>query len=367
MHEGIGHGASQSSDRLCRRAATAGSWALFGSILAIHTLLAFAVGEVAWDDGYITLAFARTFAETGHIGLTPFSEVVEGATSPLWFLGMAGVYGLGAKSFYGFHLASQLGAALCAAVAAVLLYRLLRPAAPVAAWWIAFLALLLGPFRTETANGMEMTLLCVLILGMVTLIRDKKDQPLTGLVTLAAVVPLVRLEAAGYVVAGALSLVLLSRHLRVGAAIIASSLLSILLVSYGRFVVFGTVGLTNTMIAKQLSPYSPPFGTPAWNIQILVSVVIEPVTTLLPAVMVAIVLFRLSGVAALPTLRGSLRLAASRSMPARMSFGIGYALAYLLFIVVFGSNYFAPPGRMGASATLALVVVMAMVIPALRS
>lgn len=91
---------------------------------------------------------------------------------------------------------------------------------------------------------------------------------------------------------------------------------------------------------------------------------IEPVTTLLPAALVAIALSRLSGVAPLSTLRGPLRLAASRSMPARMSFGIGYTLAYLLFIVVFGSNYFAPPGRMGASATLALIVVVAMAVPA---
>ena len=150
---------------------TPGSWRLFGSVFAVHTVIALMVGEVAWDDGYITLAFARTFAETGHIGLTPVSETVEGATSPLWFLLMAGIYKLGVTSFYGFHFASQLVAALCAAGAAVLLYRLIRPYAPAAAWWIAFVLMMLGPFRTETTNGMEMTLLCVVVLGIVNLIQ----------------------------------------------------------------------------------------------------------------------------------------------------------------------------------------------------
>jgi hypothetical protein len=54
---------------------------------------------------------------------------------------MAAIYKLGVTSFYGFHFASQLIAAVCAATAAVLLYRLVRPWAPAAAWLIAFLAL----------------------------------------------------------------------------------------------------------------------------------------------------------------------------------------------------------------------------------
>lgn len=345
-----------------RRAAR--SWQLFGSVFAIHALIALAVGEVAWDDGYITLAFARTFAETGHIGLTPFSETVEGATSPLWFLLMAAVYKLGITSFYGFHLASQLLAAACAAGAAVLLYRLILPFAPAAAWWISFLALLMGQFRTETANGMEMTLLCVVVLGIVCLLRDRADQSLWGLAALAAAVPFIRLEAAGYTIAGALGVIVLSRQVRVGAALIASSLAAIAALTYVRYMVFGTVGLTNTMIAKQLSPYSPPFGTQAWNLQLLVSIVIEPVLTLLPAVIVAYVLARMSGVTARSRFREVVRQATARRLPARMGFGIAYGLSYFAFIVVVGSNYFAPAGRMGASAALVLIVVAVMAVPA---
>jgi hypothetical protein len=46
-----------------------------------------------------------------------------------------------------------------------------------------------------------------------------------------------------------------------------------------------------------------------------------------------------------------------------MSFAVAYALSYFVFVIVFGSNYFAPAGRMGASATLALLVATAMAIP----
>ena len=346
---------------------TSSSWRLFGSVFAVHAAIALAVGVVAWDDGYITLAFARTFAETGHIGLTSYSETVEGATSPIWFLLMAGIYKLGLTSFYGFHLASQLMAALCAGATAVLLYRLILPSAPRAAWWIGFVTLLLGTFRTETANGMEMTLLCLAVLGIMTLIQDRREQPVFGLVALAAIVPFVRLEAAGFVIAGAIGIALFSRQVRVGLAIIASSFISIMAISYLRYVVFGTFGLTNTMIAKQQSPYTPPFGTPAWNFQTLTTVLIEPVFTILPAVVVAFVLSRLSGVKASSSFRELAQLATSRRLPARMSFGIAYALAYLVFIFAFGSNYFAPPGRMGAAASLALIVVAAMAIPVSKS
>ena len=358
---------SQRRDGPIRRVGTSKSWQLFGSVFAVHAVIALAVGVVAWDDGYITLSFARTFAETGRIGLTPYSETVEGATSPLWFLLMAGIYKLGITSFYGFHLASQLLAALCAGVTAVLLYRLILPSAPRAAWWIGFLTLLLGAFRTETANGMEMTLLCVVVLGMMTLLQDRREQPVFGLVALAAIVPLIRLEAAGFVIAGAVGIALFSRQVRVGSAIIASSLLSILVISYIRYVVFGTFGLTNTMIAKQLSPYSPPFGTPAWNFQSLVTILLEPVFTILPAVAVAFVLSRLSGVKAFSSIRQLGDSVTSRRLPARMSFGIAYAVGYLVFIFAFGSNYFAPLGRMGAAATLALIVVAAMAIPVPKS
>ena len=44
------------------------------------------IGDNGWDDGAITLAFARTFARHGRVALTPRSEVVEGFSSVSWFL-----------------------------------------------------------------------------------------------------------------------------------------------------------------------------------------------------------------------------------------------------------------------------------------
>ena len=43
---------------------------VFFTVFFANLAIAVAVGTETWDDGYITLAFARTFAETGHIGLT---------------------------------------------------------------------------------------------------------------------------------------------------------------------------------------------------------------------------------------------------------------------------------------------------------
>jgi len=342
------------------------SWALFETVFAIHVIIAFAVGEESWDDGYITLAFSRTFAESGHIGLTPYSEVVEGATSPAWFLLMAGVYRLGITGFYEFHLASQLLAALCAAVLAVLLYRLIRPSVPVAAWWISLVTLLLGPFRGETANGMEMTLLSVVVIGIMLLIRERDNQSLWGGAALSALVPWIRLEAIGYVCLAALAIAVFSRRYRVAAAIIGGSVVSLVALSVIRYFLFGTVVLTNTMIAKMHPPYSPPFGTRAWLQQFMDSVLMEPVIAVLPALAISLFLLRLSDTRARTKFGEFVRLGRSRELPARISFGAVYAIAFIGLLLAVGGNYYARPGRMGASAMIVLVAVAALAIPVAR-
>ncbi|MES2221308.1 MAG: hypothetical protein V4587_10120, partial [Acidobacteriota bacterium] len=40
----------------------------------------------SWDDGAITAAYARTFADSGRIALTPSSPQVEGMSSLTWLL-----------------------------------------------------------------------------------------------------------------------------------------------------------------------------------------------------------------------------------------------------------------------------------------
>lgn len=331
---------------------------LFVTVLAAHLAIALAVGVEAWDDGFITLSFARTFAETGQISLTPVSEQVEGATSPLWFLLMAGVYASGVTGFYWFHFASQLAAALCLAGAAVLFYRLIWPAVPRAAWWITLLVFLLGPIRSETGNGMEMSLLCLIVLAILVLLRDDDGRRWQAAALLAALVPWVRLEATGYVIAGVLAVWVFSspRNRRPLIAIIVASFLSVAVLTVVRYLVFGTVVLTNTMIAKQMPPYSPPFPSPAWWGQQIDGLVFEPVVTALPAVVVFGILLGLSGQKLRSKIARLKTLVLARQVPLLVSFGLSYAVAFFGFTAVFGANIFTLPGRMGMSAMIVLVV-----------
>jgi hypothetical protein len=334
------------------------SWQLFGVVLAIHVAIALAVWVEAWDDGFITLSFARTFAETGHIGLTPLSEKVEGATSPLWFLLMAGIYSIGPTSFALFHFASQLAAALCSAAAAVLFYRLIRPAAPGAAWWVTLLVFLLGPVRSETGNGMEMSLLCLVVLGIMVLLQRDDGRRWISLAVLAALVPWIRLEATGYLLAGVVTMWVFSapRHRRPLVTVFAASLASIGLLVIVRYLVFGTVLFTNTMLAKQMPPYSPPFPSPAWWGQQAIGLIAEPLVTVLPAVVVFFILLRLAGQKFRDKTARLNSLARARKVPRLVSFGLGYAVGFIGFTVVVGANMFTFPGRMGMSAMMVLVV-----------
>ncbi len=331
---------------------------VFVAVLAAHLAILLAVGLESWDDGYITLALARTFAETGHIGLTPVSEHVEGATSPLWFLLMAGIYKIGITSFAGFHVASQIVAALCSAAAAVVFYRLIRPAAPRAAWWITVLVFLLGPIRAETGNGMEMSLLCLVVLGILLLLRDDDGRRWPAVAALAALVPWIRLEATGYVIAGAVAVWLFSapRNRRSLVGIMLAALGSVAVLVLVRYLVFGTVLFTNTMIAKQMPPYSPPYPSAAWWGQQVDGLVFEPVVTALPAVVIFLILLRMSGQRLGEKFAALKRRALARSVPLPVSFGLAYAAAFFGFTAVFGANVFTLPGRMGMSATVLLVV-----------
>jgi len=344
--------------RLLESKRTDRSWRVFGVVLALHVVIALAVWVESWDDGFIILAFARTFAETGHIGLNPVSERVEGATSPLWFLLMAGLYSVGPTSFAGFHFASQLTAAVCSAGAAVLLYRLVRPFAQAAAWWITLLVFLLGPVRSETGNGMEMSLLCLVVLGIMTLLRTDEDRRWKAVALLAAMVPWIRLEATGYLFAGVLAIWLFSspRNRRPLVAIFVSSIVSVCFLVVVRYLVFGTVLLTNTMLAKQMPPYSPPFPSPAWWGQQAIGVVAEPLVTALPAVVVFLIMLRLSGQRLGDKVARLKSLVVAREVPRLVSFGLGYAIGFFAFTAVVGANMFTLPGRMGMSALMVLVV-----------
>src|SRR6185503_20391481 len=131
-------------------------------------LVCLLIGDNGWDDGAITLAFARTFARHGRVALTPHSEVVEGFSSVFWFLLNAGA-ALARPSYQVAILMSQVLAALCICASTLLLARtcaLLRlerwvstlTVVTFAAWGCSF---------SEASNGMEMGLLAAAFLLVV--------------------------------------------------------------------------------------------------------------------------------------------------------------------------------------------------------
>lgn len=328
------------------------SWKLFCAVLFAHSALALFIGTNGWDDGSITLAFARTFADSGRIALTPPSETVEGFSSPFWFLLMAGTYRVLPSDFDGIVLASQLWSGIFAAIGAVLVYAMVRQYGRAQAWLISLVLFGYGPFLNETINGMEMTSLSTVALAIVWLLRSGHRHAWIGLALLAATAPWIRAEAVGYVIAGAVMLALCSKRYRWAWALVAGTVLSFAALTAVRLAIFGSP-LPNTMIAKQSSPYSAD-STVRHVLQMFVAAV-EVLYVLLPAAVIAIT--------ALTGMGGGLRSVgteAFRRIRARdvlpvASFSLGYIMGVAVFNVGIGRNW-GYIGRMEQSA-IALGVV----------
>lgn len=335
------------------------SFGLFGAVLFLHSALALFIGANGWDDGSITLAFARTFAESGRIALTPLSETVEGFSSPFWFLLMAGTYRVLPLDFDGMILAGQLWSGLFAAIGAVLLHTMLRQYGRLQAWMVSLVLFAYGPFLNETINGMEMTSLSAVALAIVWLLRSRHRHTWIGLMLLAATAPWIRAEAVGYVIAGAAVLALLSKEYRRAVALIAGAVLSLAVLTAARLVLFGSL-LPNTMTAKQSSPYSAN-STFKHILQVCVAAV-EVLYVLLPAAVIAI-----TALTAMHSGRRSVGTEAFRRMRARgihpvASFSLGYIAAVATFNLGIGRNW-GYIGRMEQSAIALGVVAVVLAKP----
>jgi hypothetical protein len=133
---------------------------LVGALLCLHG---------GWDDGAITLAYARTYFHTGSFSLTPVSTAVEGTSSLLWVavMGFASIFGQKA----GYLLAiSKICSAGCFVLFLLLFRRfasrvLDREYRDVA---VITMALAVTPLA-EIANGMEMNLYALLVLLLTVL------------------------------------------------------------------------------------------------------------------------------------------------------------------------------------------------------
>jgi hypothetical protein len=222
----------------------------FAALLVVCLL----IGDNGWDDGAITLAFARTFAQSGRIALTPHSEIVEGFSSVSWFL-LNALPALARPSWHASLLLAQVLSALCICACTCLLARtcaLLRldrlfstlTLVTFAAWGCSFY---------EAANGMEMGLAAAAMLVMVNeLLRPHPRLLLLGAGAVLAVTT--RFEAVLYVGLLALSVVSAPKR-RAFFSILAATLICVLLLSAWRLATFSDV-LPNTYWAKRWPPYA---------------------------------------------------------------------------------------------------------------
>lgn len=213
------------------------------------------IGDRGWDDGAITLAFARTFARHGRIALTSRSEIVEGFSSVSWFL-LNALVALARPSYRAAIFISQVLSALSICATTALLARtcaLLRldrffatlTVLAFAGWGCSF---------GEAGNGMEMGLLAAAFLLMI----NELLSPQPRMLWLAAGVVLAvttRFEALFYVGLVALSVLLCVPGRRAFWGIALPCLGTVLLLSCWRLAVFSDV-LPNTYWAKRWQPYA---------------------------------------------------------------------------------------------------------------
>lgn len=131
--------------------------------------VAYVIGPRGWDDGAITVAFARTFALTGDFALTTISERVEGFSSLLYMGLLSLLIPTAAEQMDVQILISQMLTVASLVGAGIMLFTALDRAVPSVAARLFIVALFLAfplHFR-ETMNGMEMALLGLLFISWV--------------------------------------------------------------------------------------------------------------------------------------------------------------------------------------------------------
>jgi hypothetical protein len=335
-----------------------GALLVFATCICFHVARASQVGLRGWDDGAITLAFARTFADTGRISVTPSSEVVEGFSSPYWFLQMAFVHSTFGTDFEGSILASQLVSTMFAALSAVLLYILLQTRLGQWACPVSIATLVCSPFLRETSNGMEMTALTTVVLAIAILVGVRREHVWVALAACAAIVPLVRLEAAFYVATAGAAVVLLTRNKKGGIALVLGAALSVASLSLLRFYFFHA-WVPNTMLAKQWAPYRPSSVTAI--LRSTCYVIIEVGFLLVPAVVALLIVIFLTQTR--PSFKAVLCAVRARDANAVAVFCVVYVLAAAASCIALGKV----DGYLGRMAISILPVAVSGVVYALPS
>ena len=315
-------------------------------VFAVTLCLILFVRDLGWDDGAITLAFARTFAHSGRIALTPISETVEGFSTPLWFFLLAAIERVTHFGFSSFIRSSQMGAAICSALASAVFYRLLGDG--FSRWFRAIAALLLGlccPFLNEAVNGMEMALLALLTALVLLAIEEDRSVLLIVAVALATAT---RFEALFYFLFGSAFLWLWGARngRRVAAQTILSSVVSFVVLEIWRVLWF-KLWIPNTIQAKRWPPYSNSNLHQALSLRVL-GLVELPVLFAIPLIWVVIYVLRGKSSGSL-SVKGD-----SKGM---YLFAAGYVAGVILFSTVAGHNI-GYLGRMQLSAFIPLLLIL---------
>jgi hypothetical protein len=342
-----------------RRAPVSTAAVVFAAVLTVHVGLGLFIGVHGWDDGSITLAFARTFAESGRIALTPSSEVVEGFSSPFWFLLSAATDIVLPLDFQGMITASQVWSGLAAAAGAVLLFRLL-PMPSLQAALVSVLVFCYGPFLNETVNGMEMTALSVLVLAIVWQFRSDDPSATIRLALLGAAAPWIRLEAGGYVAAAAVVAMLLARDRRRALALLIAVVASLVVLTAVRLAIFDAL-LPNTMYAKQASPYSA--GSMAERLQNSKTVIKEMLLVSAPAAAIAVLALVDPSVRSKALIRQAVARVRERDVNPIVAFAVGYLAAVAALNLIIGPNW-GYLGRMEQSVIALGAIAVVAILPA---
>jgi hypothetical protein len=228
---------------------------LFVVAYAALSLTAIAlVGPYGWDDGAITVAYARTLGRHGLFALTPASVSAEGTSSLLMTAMLAMGQWLLQPGFLEAIRTAQLLSFIALSATLVLVWRALQPFLPSPTHRLIVVSLLglLPAFQAEIVNGMEMTVFALLLFAFVLCWRAQS----TFAFALLPLLLLVRFEAVFYLGFALGWMVVFCPHDRPRAIrMCAWLMLSFLLLTIWRYWVFGAL-VPNTILAKLQVPYS---------------------------------------------------------------------------------------------------------------
>lgn len=227
---------------------------LLSLFLLIGLAAIYWTGPYVWDDGAITLAYARTLAEKGVFSLTGASEIVEGTSSLLFTFIAAAAHKIMHFNFVQFIFFAQFAAFifLCATVFIThqLLSKIIRT--PDYSLIIALLMGCMPMFTAEIMNGMEMTLFSALMLLLISCY----EQPSKNYMWVIPLLLLARFEAIYYLLFTGVFLAIFDKKNRPHLYhYLVYTIFVFAVISALRYAYFGDL-LPNTIYAKMHSPYS---------------------------------------------------------------------------------------------------------------